>query len=157
VCLCFASQKPSKREFFVRARTDLGVKLLISYFPKEYFFTLLYVELDIINDKYNKVIILTYIILSQEVFFLHSCMLKISAGFLVEVQLSVSVQKISVEFLVEVQLSVHFTYIRMLLSRIIQFNILKKPYGKLLFTPCSSSPCAASVFVNIFLTKEEPI
>ncbi len=37
VCLCFASQKPSEREFFVRAQTDLGVKLLISYFPKEYF------------------------------------------------------------------------------------------------------------------------
>ncbi len=36
-CLCFASQKPYEREFFVRARTDLGVKLLISYFPKEYF------------------------------------------------------------------------------------------------------------------------
>jgi hypothetical protein len=29
VCLCLASQKPSKREFFVPARTDLGVKLLI--------------------------------------------------------------------------------------------------------------------------------
>jgi hypothetical protein len=29
VCLCLASQKPSEREFFVPARTDLGVKLLI--------------------------------------------------------------------------------------------------------------------------------
>jgi len=28
VCLCLASQKPSEREFFVPARTDLGVKLL---------------------------------------------------------------------------------------------------------------------------------
>jgi hypothetical protein len=28
VFLCLASQKPSKREFFVPARTDLGVKLL---------------------------------------------------------------------------------------------------------------------------------
>jgi hypothetical protein len=28
VCLCLASQKPSKREFFVPARTDLGIKLL---------------------------------------------------------------------------------------------------------------------------------
>jgi len=28
VCLCLASQKPSQREFFVPARTDLGVKLL---------------------------------------------------------------------------------------------------------------------------------
>jgi hypothetical protein len=28
VSLCFASQKPSKREFFVPAGTDLGVKLL---------------------------------------------------------------------------------------------------------------------------------
>ena len=27
-CLCLASQKPSKREFFVPTRTDLGVKLL---------------------------------------------------------------------------------------------------------------------------------
>jgi hypothetical protein len=27
VCLCLASQKPSEREFFVPARTDLGVKL----------------------------------------------------------------------------------------------------------------------------------
>jgi hypothetical protein len=25
VCLCFASRKPSEREFFVPARTDLGV------------------------------------------------------------------------------------------------------------------------------------
>jgi hypothetical protein len=28
VCLCLASQKPSEREFFVPARTHLGVKLL---------------------------------------------------------------------------------------------------------------------------------
>ena len=28
VCLCFASKKPSEREFFVPAGTDLGVKLL---------------------------------------------------------------------------------------------------------------------------------
>jgi hypothetical protein len=28
VCLCFASQKLSQWEFFVPARTDLGVKLL---------------------------------------------------------------------------------------------------------------------------------
>jgi hypothetical protein len=28
VCLCLASQKPSEREYFVPARTDLGVKLL---------------------------------------------------------------------------------------------------------------------------------
>jgi hypothetical protein len=28
VCLCLASKKPSKREFFVPAGTDLGVKLL---------------------------------------------------------------------------------------------------------------------------------
>jgi len=28
VCLCFASKKPSEREFFVTARTDLAVKLL---------------------------------------------------------------------------------------------------------------------------------
>ena len=27
VCLCLASKKPSEREFFVPARTDLGVKL----------------------------------------------------------------------------------------------------------------------------------
>jgi hypothetical protein len=31
VCLCLASQKPSKREFFVPARTDLGVKLLTKH------------------------------------------------------------------------------------------------------------------------------
>ena len=31
VCLCLASQKSSKREFFVPARTDLGVKLLSCY------------------------------------------------------------------------------------------------------------------------------
>ena len=29
VCLCLASKKPSEREFFVPAGTDLGVKLLI--------------------------------------------------------------------------------------------------------------------------------
>jgi hypothetical protein len=28
VCLCLACQKPSEREFFVPARTDLGVKLI---------------------------------------------------------------------------------------------------------------------------------
>jgi len=28
VCMCLASQKPSERELFVPARTDLGVKLL---------------------------------------------------------------------------------------------------------------------------------
>jgi len=28
VCLCLARKKPSEREFFVPARTDLGVKLL---------------------------------------------------------------------------------------------------------------------------------
>ena len=28
VCLCLPSKKPSGREFFVPARTDLGVKLL---------------------------------------------------------------------------------------------------------------------------------
>ena len=28
VCMCLASQKPSEREFFVSARTDLSVKLL---------------------------------------------------------------------------------------------------------------------------------
>ena len=27
VCLCLATQKPSKQEFFIPARTDLGVKL----------------------------------------------------------------------------------------------------------------------------------
>jgi hypothetical protein len=31
VCLCLASKKPSKREFFVPAGTDLGVKLLMGY------------------------------------------------------------------------------------------------------------------------------
>ena len=30
VCLCLASQKSSEREFFLPARTDLGVKLFIS-------------------------------------------------------------------------------------------------------------------------------
>ena len=30
VCLCLASKKPSEREFFVPAGTDLGVKLLRS-------------------------------------------------------------------------------------------------------------------------------
>ena len=29
VCLCLASKKPSKQEFFVPAVTDLGVKLLM--------------------------------------------------------------------------------------------------------------------------------
>jgi len=29
VCLCLVSKKPSEREFFVPAGTDLGVKLLI--------------------------------------------------------------------------------------------------------------------------------
>jgi hypothetical protein len=91
VCLCFASQKPSKREFFVPAGVDLGVKLLTSYFPKEYFSYINVCRIrqyHSINDKYNKVILI-YIILSQEVFFLHLCVLKISAGFLIEVQLSV--------------------------------------------------------------------
>jgi hypothetical protein len=31
VCLCLASKKPSEREFFVPAGTDLGVKLLIAF------------------------------------------------------------------------------------------------------------------------------
>ena len=31
VCLCFTSKKPSEREFFVPAGTDLGVKLLNQY------------------------------------------------------------------------------------------------------------------------------
>jgi hypothetical protein len=31
VCLYLASKKPSEREFFVPAGTDLGVKLLISF------------------------------------------------------------------------------------------------------------------------------
>jgi hypothetical protein len=30
VCLCLASQNPFEQEFFVPARTDLGVKLLIN-------------------------------------------------------------------------------------------------------------------------------
>ncbi len=30
VCLCLASKKPSEQEFFVPARKDLGVKLLIA-------------------------------------------------------------------------------------------------------------------------------
>jgi hypothetical protein len=30
VCLCLASQKSSERDFFLPARTDLGVKLFIS-------------------------------------------------------------------------------------------------------------------------------
>ena len=34
VCLCLASQKLSKWEFFVPARTDLGVKLLITLIEK---------------------------------------------------------------------------------------------------------------------------
>ncbi len=29
VCLCLASKKPSEREFFIPAGTDLGVKLLV--------------------------------------------------------------------------------------------------------------------------------
>ncbi len=29
VCLCLGSKKPSKREFFIPAETDLGVTLLI--------------------------------------------------------------------------------------------------------------------------------
>ena len=33
VCLCLASKKPSKRKFFVPARTDLGVKLLTANVP----------------------------------------------------------------------------------------------------------------------------
>jgi hypothetical protein len=32
VVLCFASKKPSEREFFVPAGTDLGVKLLNPFF-----------------------------------------------------------------------------------------------------------------------------
>ena len=31
VCLCLASKKPSEREFFVPAGTDLGVKLLSDF------------------------------------------------------------------------------------------------------------------------------
>ena len=31
VCLCLASEKPSKRVFFIPSRTDLGVKLLNRY------------------------------------------------------------------------------------------------------------------------------
>jgi hypothetical protein len=31
VCLCLTSKKPSEREFFVPAGTDLGVKLLINF------------------------------------------------------------------------------------------------------------------------------
>ncbi len=50
---------------------------------------LVQVQLRICNTvKYNEAIFI-YIILSQEVFFLHYCMQKISVGFLVEVQLSV--------------------------------------------------------------------
>ncbi len=30
VCLCFASQKPTEREFFVRARTELSVKTILT-------------------------------------------------------------------------------------------------------------------------------
>ena len=33
VCLCLVSKKPSEREFFVPARTDLGVKLFNSLTP----------------------------------------------------------------------------------------------------------------------------
>ncbi len=32
VCLCLASQKPSEGEFSVPARTDLGVKLLVTFY-----------------------------------------------------------------------------------------------------------------------------
>ncbi len=50
---------------------------------------LVHVQLRICNTvKYNEAILI-YIILSQEGFFLHYCMQKISVGFLVEVQLSV--------------------------------------------------------------------
>jgi hypothetical protein len=50
---------------------------------------LVQVQLRICNTvKYNEAILI-YIILSQEVFFLHYCMQEISVGFLVEVQLSV--------------------------------------------------------------------
>jgi hypothetical protein len=31
VCLCLASKKPSEREFFVPAGTELGVKLLTTF------------------------------------------------------------------------------------------------------------------------------
>ena len=30
-CLCLASQKPSEREFFIPARTDIGFELLIEF------------------------------------------------------------------------------------------------------------------------------
>jgi hypothetical protein len=33
VCLCLTSKKPSEREFFVPAGTDLGVKLLMEPAP----------------------------------------------------------------------------------------------------------------------------
>jgi hypothetical protein len=36
VCLCLASTKPSEREFFIPAGTDLGVKLLTSYMQRVY-------------------------------------------------------------------------------------------------------------------------
>jgi hypothetical protein len=50
---------------------------------------LVQVQLRICNTvKYNEAILI-YIVLSQEVFFLHYCMQKISVGFLNEVQLSV--------------------------------------------------------------------
>ncbi len=50
---------------------------------------LVQVQLRICNTvKYNEAVLI-YIILSQEVFFLHCCMQKISVGFLIEVQLSV--------------------------------------------------------------------
>jgi hypothetical protein len=35
VCLCLTSKKPSEREFFVPAGTDLGVKLVTSKKPSE--------------------------------------------------------------------------------------------------------------------------
>ena len=34
MCLCLASKKPSEREFFVPAGTDLGVKLLSDHKKK---------------------------------------------------------------------------------------------------------------------------
>jgi hypothetical protein len=36
VCLCLTSKKPSEREFFVPAGTDLGVKLLIENMIQPY-------------------------------------------------------------------------------------------------------------------------
>jgi hypothetical protein len=34
VCLCLVSKKPSEREFFVPAGTDLGVKLFVKQFSQ---------------------------------------------------------------------------------------------------------------------------